>query len=272
KDGKFEHTDSVSSTNVNYEQYDGKFDVIDNSIIESTDLDYGLRVLQSDLKIKFPLVDTLPILYHGKGISDLSTKFKGIAVLNPATMEYDIITSLNPSPEVHYGESSVVYTEVHPNIDLTYTHIKTAVKQEVSIPESERALLSGNDGDYLVIVSELTADEITLEDGVTRAGDHRILPEVAYFNAHNPESDIPMTAFHKSVDGKTLLLIGIPLEIATDIMANPGTLILDPTDTLSYGSGEQTATRLRSLQSTLALSRGATSATSSINAYAVGFY
>ena len=233
-DGKIYHTDNLSLVDINYEKTEGIFEPIDNTIVEINDENYGLQVEKAGLKIKFSASESVPLIYHGDNSSDLSTNFKGLAILNPDTMDFDFINTLNPAPAMTYFNNTVMYMDVYPNIDLYYKHLKSRVKQEILIPEAERTALIGNSGDYLVIVSELDSEEeITLEDGVTVVGTHRIRPQVAYFNERTIGGDTPMTAWHKVVDDKTYLLVGIPIELATDIATNSGTLVLDP-DTLTY--------------------------------------
>ena len=238
--GKVENTDSIGLSDINYEMDEGGFEPIDPTIVESNDsdnFDYGLEIKKAKLKIKFSNSDIKPSIRKAKGKKDFGVNFNGLAIYSPSTENYNLISPLKPNPEIAYNEggNSVVYLDVHSNINLKYIHQKTYIKQEVIIPEAERVNLSGNPEDYLVIVSELTADEISLIDNITLADDHEIYPEVAYFNERLfPDNrNIPMTTFHKKVGNKTFMLIGIPLNIANDIEANPGILVLDPTDTLS---------------------------------------
>ena len=268
-DGLVHHTDVISiSGDVNYQQDNGEWEAIDPTIVESSDTDYGLRVLRAGMKIKFPATDDKPIIHHSKDKRDFSANFKGIAILNPNTMEYSLIAPLNPSPEMTYFDKTVMYMDVHNDIDLTYTHKGNRIKQEVAVPESWRSTLAGNDGDYLVIASEIMGEEIKLDDNVTYVDDYIIKSGVAFFGDRDIANDIPMESFHKAENGKVTLLIGIPLSIANDVIANSGILTLDP-DTIGYPTALPTWMRAADA-TTYLTARNATTATQAVGSGNVG--
>ena len=229
-DGRLEFTDVIALTDVNYEKEEGGFEPIDSTLIQNGN---DFEITKSKLKVKFSNDSLTPLVRSSKKLSDMSTNFKGLAVLNPSTMDFNFVGDIVETPTKIVDDNKITYKDIYPNIDLSYIHQGNQLKQEISIPESDRNF-TGNSDDYLVIVTELISDDEIMidENGITNISKYQILPEIAFFNERDFINDIPMKAWHKVIDEKTYLLSGIPLETVNDTLTNPGVLTLDPTDTL----------------------------------------
>ena len=245
---------------INFQNSNGVWKREDNSIkiyADTTSFGNTMVVKDSRLWVEFPDSSNGFVIVGRREPNNLNSivkqKFKGAAFYNRQTKEYQFIApSIVAATDILLGENVILYENVYNGADLKYSKTDRHLKEELILNSVLRGSLTDpypGDETWIVLVSEIDYGVLSFENdehsenvfgasfredstsySIKRSGNVRInIPLQSAYLAEDPETTYNMKTFSKKVNGKNLMLSGIPFSLVSDTLNYPGELVFDPT-------------------------------------------
>lgn len=245
---------------INYQNAAGVWKREDNSIkiyADSTSFGNTMVVKEARLWVEFPDSSSGFVIVGRRESNNLNSivkqKFKGAAFYNRRTREYQFIApSTVAATDILFGGNTIIYEDVYPGADLKYVKTDRYLKEELILSAALRGNLTDpypGDETWIVLVSEIDHGILSFENNehssdvfgasfredstsysLKRSGLSRInIPLQNSYLSNSPEISYKMKTFSRKVNGKNLMMSGIPLSLVSDTLNYPGELVFDPT-------------------------------------------